>query len=161
MASLNDCINEYTTQLRKGEIQKAYKGIMTFMSGLKNYMGTKHPEYSISGLYFGYMDMTYFAFTPMELKNKKLKIAVVYLHGQNRFEVWLGGSNRKVQAEFIEMLNRKDLCYYKVSEAGPGVDSIIEMQIADQPDFEQPEELMQKIEDKTMEFANNVMAIIT
>ena len=94
MQSLNDFVKEYTKQLKKGQIQKAYKGIMKFMSGLKNNMGSNHPEYAASALYFGYMDMTYFAFTPMELKSRNLKIAVVYLHEQNRFEVLLGGSNR-------------------------------------------------------------------
>ncbi len=156
MQTMNDFINEYTTQLRKGQIQKAYKGIMTFMSGLKNSMGSKHPEYAASALYFGYMDMTYFAFTPMELKKRNLKIAVVYLHEQNRFEVWLGGCNRKVQAEYIELFKRRDIGYYKLSQARPGVDSIIEMRIVDQPDFDNTEELMLTIESKVIEFAESI-----
>jgi len=41
------------------------------------------------------MDMTYFAFTPSELKEKKLKIAIVYLHEQNRFDAWLGAVTEK------------------------------------------------------------------
>lgn len=161
MQSPNDLINEYTAQLRKGQIQKAYKVIMAFMSGLKNYMGSKHPEYAASALYSGYMDMTYFAFTPMELKERNLKIAVVYLHEQNRFEAWLGGGNRKVQAEYIELFKSKDIGYYKLSQARPGVDSIIEMQVADQLNFEQAEDLMQEIEGKTIEFANNIISILT
>ncbi len=56
-------------------MQKAYKAIMTFMSGLCTYLEKKYPEYNTSALYFGYMDMTYFAFTPPGLKGKKLKIA--------------------------------------------------------------------------------------
>ena len=74
---------------------------------------------------------------------------------------WLSGSNRKVQAEHIEMFKGKDIGYYKLSQAGPGVDSIIEMQIVDQPDFDQAEDLMQKIEGKTIEFANNIISILT
>ena len=35
MDSMNNYINEYTQQLRKGRIQKAYKGIMDFMTGQK------------------------------------------------------------------------------------------------------------------------------
>ena len=161
MQTINDYINEYTIQLRKGQIQKAYKGIMTFMSELKNYMAGRHPEYAASALYFGYMDMTYFAFTPVELKKKNLKIAVVYLHEQNRFEVWLGGSNRKVQAEYIELLRKMDIGCYKLSQTGPGVDSIIEVQIDDRPDFEHAADLMQKIEDKTIELSNNIISILT
>ena len=103
MPSLNDSIKEYTRQLQLGEIQTAYKGIMSFMSGLKTHLESRHPDHALSGLYFGYMEMTYFAFTPLELKQHGLKIAIVYLHEQNRFEVWLGGANRKVQAEYIEV----------------------------------------------------------
>jgi hypothetical protein len=80
MQSLNKSVREYTAQLQHGQIQKAYKGIMTFMSSLKTYLESCHPDHAVSGLYFGYMDMTYFAFTPLELKQRSLKIAIVYLH---------------------------------------------------------------------------------
>ena len=100
MKSMNDYINEYTNQLKKGHIQKAYKGILSFMSGLKTYLEKRHTDYTSGALYFGYMDMTYFAFTPVALKEKSLKIGVVYLHEENRFEVWLAGSNRRIQAEY-------------------------------------------------------------
>jgi len=38
MESLNKDILEYKLQLSKGQIQKAYKGIMTFMSELRSYL---------------------------------------------------------------------------------------------------------------------------
>ena len=68
MESINESIKEYATQLSKGRIQKAYKGIMTFMSELRSYLESKYPHYTAGNLYFGYMDMTYFAFTPADLK---------------------------------------------------------------------------------------------
>ena len=34
MRSLNESVREYTAKLQRGQIQKAYKGIMTFMFGL-------------------------------------------------------------------------------------------------------------------------------
>jgi len=73
MNTLNEHIREYQLQLSKGHIQKAYKGIMTFMSSLKSQLEKAHPDYFTSALYFGYMDMTYFAFTPPDLKEKKVK----------------------------------------------------------------------------------------
>ncbi len=161
MDSLNDHIREYKTQLDKGSIQKAYKGIMVFMSGLSAYLARRHPDYSVSALYYGYMDMTYFAFTPADLKNKKLKIAIVYLHEPGRFEVWLGGSNRKIQAEVIELLRHKDIGKYKLSQSLPGVDSIIEATLVNQPDFDDSEELKQQIEGKTLEFINDVRALLS
>ncbi|MGI6090769.1 MAG: DUF7000 family protein [Saccharofermentanales bacterium] len=36
---------------------------------------------------------------------------MVYLHEKNRFEVWLGGSNRKVQTEHTELFRSKDTGY--------------------------------------------------
>jgi hypothetical protein len=160
MQSLNDLVKEYTLQLRKGQIQKAYKGIITFMSGLKAYLERRHPEYTASGLYFGYMDMTYFAFTPKKLKDKNLKIAIVYLHEQNRFDVWLAGGNRKVQDEYIEQIRHKDIGSYKLSKANPGVDSIVESTIVEHPDFDNVEELMMILERNTIEFANSIIAIL-
>jgi hypothetical protein len=160
MQSLNEAIRAYTSQLRKGDIQKAYKGIMTFMTGLKTYLENKHMDFSASGLYFGYMDMTYFAFTPPELKQHSLKIAIVYLHEQNRFAAWLSGANRKVQAETIEMLKGKENLDFQLSEVSPGVDSIIEMQIVEKPDFDHPEELRQAIESKVIDFSESIKILI-
>lgn len=160
MESLNHQIKVYRTQLKKGEIQKAYKGIMTFMSGLSSYLEKKHTDFVSSGLYFGYMDMTYFAFTPSELKNKKLKIAIVYLHVEGRFEAWLGGANRKIQADYINKLKNMNLTHYKLSTVMPGVDSIIETILVEDPDFDHPDELMIQIEHKTIEFAQDIVTIL-
>ena len=160
MDSLNQCIQEYTFQLRKGQIQKAYKGIMMFMTGLSQYLQSRHPDYAVSALYFGYMDMTYFAFTPPDLKNRKLKIAMVYLHEERRFEAWLGGVNRKVQAETIDLLSQKEVGPYKRSTVSPGVDSILETILVEQPDFEQADELKEQIEAGTMKFIEDLLALV-
>ncbi len=160
MVSLNKYIQEYSILLSKGQIQKAYKGIMTFMSSLRSYLENSYLDYTVSSLYFGYMDMTYFAFTPNELRNKKLKVAIVYLHENGRFEVWLGGSNRKVQAEYIELMKHKKIGTYKLSQVLPGVDSIIESILLEKPDFDHPEELKLQIEIKTIGFINDIITML-
>lgn len=160
MRTLNDYVKEYTEQLRKGDIQKAYKGIMSFMSALKTDMERRYPEYKSSALYFGYMDMTYFAFTPEELRNRGLKIALVYLHEQNRFEVWLGGANRKIQAEYIELFKQKHSVPGKVSKVSTGVDSIIELDMLMKPDFNDPDVLTAKIEKEIIMFADKIISAL-
>lgn len=160
MKTLNESISEYTSQLQKGQIQAAYKGIMTFMSALKTHLEGRFTDYASSGIYPGYMDMTYFAFTPAELKSHNLKIAIVYLHVENRFELWLVGSNRKVQAQFIEFFKDKDFTPYTLSHVSPGVDSIIESIITEKPDFDKPDELMKIIDEKTIEFADRMLSIL-
>ena len=72
MESLQQCVKEYTELVQAGRIATAYKGIMTFMTGLERFLAAQHPECNATALYFGYMDMTYFAFTPPVLAAKKL-----------------------------------------------------------------------------------------
>ena len=159
MASLDDQIQEYQLQLRKGHIQKAYRGIMAFMSSLKSYLEKAYPDYFTSTLYFGNMDMTYIAFTSPQLKDKKLKIAIVYLHEEARFEAWLGGNNRKIQAETVSLLENQNLGKYKLSQVQPGVDSIIESILVEQPNFDMLNSLKEQIKEKTIAFINDMIAI--
>ena len=65
MESLNEYIKEYKTQLSKGNIQKAYRGIMIFMSGLKTDLEKNYLDYIVSSLYFwlyGYDLLCIYAF---------------------------------------------------------------------------------------------------
>jgi hypothetical protein len=160
MDSLNSDIREYTLLLKEGKIRNAYTGILAFMSVLKTCLEKNYPDYATGALYFGYMDMTYFAFTPFNIRDKKLKIAVVYLHEENRFEAWLGGTNRKIQAEYIALLSRKNIGKYRLSQVLPGVDSIIESILVEQPDFDHPEELKKTIEKKILEFIHDIHALL-
>lgn len=160
MESLQQCVKEYTELVQAGRIATAYKGIMTFMTGLERFLAAQHPECNATALYFGYMDMTYFAFTPPVLAAKKLKIAIVYLHDLGLFELWLGGANRKVQAEYIDLLTSRPHDGYMLSAVSPGVDSIIESRIAERPDFDQPEELMRLLERRWTGFVEDILAML-
>jgi hypothetical protein len=158
--SLNHEIKEYQRQLSKGHIQKAYAGVMAFMSSLKSYLSDKYPDHFTSSLYFGYMDMTYFAFTPRHVKDKKLKVAIVFLHEACRFDAWLAGANRKIQSKIIEQLKNQNIGDYKLSNVNPGVDSIIETVLVKKPDFDMLDILTSQIEKKTLDFIDDVTALL-
>lgn len=160
MDSLNQHIQEYRKQLRKGRIQKAYRGIMSFMLNLRSDFENKYPEHAIGSIYYGYMDMTYFAFTPAELRNKGLKIAIVYLHEKGAFEIWLAANNRKIQADYINIFNNKKVGEYTISVVSPGVDSIVEAALVTRPDFDAPEELKMQIEMGTMSFTKGIISLL-
>lgn len=161
MEPLNSHIREYTAQLGKGQIQKAYRGIMAFMSDLKSDLERHHPASATGALYIGYMDMTYFAFTPPCLRQLKLKIAIVYLHEENRFELWLAAANRQVQASVINQLSNRDIGRYALSQVQPGVDAIIASAIATHPDFDSPDELKQLIETETIKFSKEMVSLLS
>ena len=78
MQSIQEDMNELRMQLRTGALQKAYKALLGYMLDLRTHFQIRYPGYSISGLYQGYMDMTYFAIIPPSLKQRNLKIAIVF-----------------------------------------------------------------------------------
>jgi hypothetical protein len=160
MDSLHDAIKEYTRQLESGYMQKAYCGIMAFLSELKTYLERLHSDYTYSALYPGYMDMTYFAFTPSGLARRNLKIAIVFLHKTCTFEIWLAGRNRQIQAQYIALLNHTDLGTYTLSQVQPGVDSILTSVLIAKPDFDHTDELKKQIATKTEEFVKDITAIL-
>ncbi len=159
MDSLGGCIRKYKEQVNKGEIVTAYRGIMTFMKDLKVRMGKNHPGCDLSSsIYFGNMDMTYFSFTPADFKEKKLKLAIVFLHEYCRFEIWLSAQNKKIQMEYKRELADKELADLKISE-DPS-DSIIEYILTDAPDFDAPLALKRLLEDGTMAFIERMRSLI-
>lgn len=159
MYDFSEDLKEYQNQLKKGQIQRAYKGIMKFMTALASRLRGRYPDYVLSALYSGYMDMSYFSFTPSDLRARKLKIAVVYLHEENRFEVWLAGVNKKVQKETGDSLSLKVSGDYEISEMAPGTDSIIRKILISDPQMNDQELLMDELEKKVLHFIFDMQKI--
>lgn len=157
MESFHKCMDEYKKQLEKGVIKNAYKGLMEYIMGLRTHFTNKHPDYAVSGsIYYGYMDMTYFSVSPKSIKERKLKIAIVFLHEAFRFEAWLSGANRKVQKQYWELIKESGWNKYKIVSPAKGVDSIIEFILVDNPDFSDLDALTKKIEKSTLKFIKDV-----
>ena len=125
--------------------------------GLKTYLQTTYPTYTTSGsIYQGYMDMTYFSFTPESLKRRKLKIAIVFMHADVRFEIWLSGYNKKIQTEYWNVFSKSDWDTYHIVPTTKGVDSIVEYILVDTPDFSDLDMLTNHIEKGTMAFIRDI-----
>lgn len=157
MKPFHEYMGEYQRQLKTGRIQKAYRGLMEYLMGLRAYFENKHPGYSVSGsLYPGYMDMTYFAFSPESLRARKLKFAVVFIHDKCRFEIWLAGANRRIQAKHGELLKESSWKKYRMPSPGKGVDAIVEHTIVEAPDFSDLDALTKTIEKGALAFIKDV-----
>ena len=150
-------MDEYKKQLKKGNIQKVYKGLMKYIMDLRNHFKNKYPNYFVSGsIYYGYMDMTYFSFTPESLKSQKLKIAIVFNYDAFSFEVWLGGYNKQVQAKYWKLFKESDWNKYQIVSSTKDVDSIIEFILVNKPDFSNLDNLTKQIERGTLNFIKDV-----
>jgi hypothetical protein len=157
MGSLQEHMNEFRNQLEKGSIQKAYQGLMEYVMGLRTYLQKKYPEYAVSGsIYYGYMDMTYFAFTPKSLKDRKLKIAIVFVYEAFRFEVWLAGNNKAVQEKYWKSFKESGWAKYQIVPSTRGIDAIVEHVAVENPDFSDLDSLTKQIERGTLNFIEDV-----
>ncbi len=122
------------------------------MLDLRNHFKNRYPKYSISGLYQGYMDMTYFAIVPPSLKRRNLKIAIVFNYEAFRFEAWLAATNRQVQRTYCEMFGDSRWTEYRVLTPAKGVDSIVEGILAEDFDFDDLDSLTASIDKKVVQF---------
>jgi len=153
MESLNEHIIEYKRLLEKGTLQQGYKGLMTFINDLRKYLKAKYSDYLIpSSIYQGYMDITFFAFTPKSFAREKLKIIIVFNHELFRFEIWLAGQNKNIQKQYWELFQGSDWKTYHVpSHIINNKFSIVEGVLIAEPNFNDLA-LNREIEAKAIQF---------
>lgn len=158
MKSLNKAMAEYNRQLEKGTIRQAYRQLMEFMKGLRVYFYNTYPDHFVSGsIYQGFMDFTFLNFTPKKLRERKLKILVLFVHEDCSFNVWLCGANKKVQKKYWEWIKEQEWNRYIVPTSIEGKDYIIEHRLEENPDFDNLESLQDKIEKETLAFTQEVI----
>jgi hypothetical protein len=162
MKSLQENMIEYRKQLKKGAIQKAYQELMQYMLSLKNYFGIKYPDFSVSGsMYSGYMDMTYFSVFPKSLKDRDLKVAIVFNYDSFRFEVWLSGRNQQVLAKYWKLFKESGWDRYKIAAQGKWADSVLEHILVDNPDFSDLDDLTKQIDKGTLIFIKDIEGFLS
>ena len=145
MKTLNELIEGYTNHLKQGEIQTAYKGILEFLGKLRAAFIKHYPDYDVSSIYQGYMDMSYFSLSTKSLKDKGLKIAIVYLHEKGAFEVWLSARNREISKGYDSVFRGKMGDGINIFHDENNQDAIIECTLTSSPDFEEQELLQDMI----------------
>jgi hypothetical protein len=135
---------------------------MAYVRDLRSHFINSYPDYFVSSnIYYGYMDMTYFSFSPESFKRRKLKIAIVFIHNTFRFEVWLGGYNKQVQSEYWKLFKESGWNKYHVVSSIKGIDSIVEYILVDDPDFSDLDTLTREIERGTLKFINDVEGFLS
>lgn len=149
----------YRDELQKGDLQEAYRSLMEYMLSLKSGLKKSHPEYGVSStFYFGYMDMTYFALAPEDLNHLGLKIALVFLHKEFRFELWLSAANKDIQKKYWSLIKERGWNAYRLVPDLKNSDSILEYIAAYEPDFNDPQALSNQIETRLSKFIGDIQA---
>lgn len=149
-------IGEFRRQIEKGSIQKAYRGLLSYMMGLRTHFMHRFGASAVSGLYQGYLDMTYFALFPPSLQSHDLKVAIVFNYDAFRFEAWLAARNRKIQRQYWELFKDSQRPDYRVVAPAEGVDSILERDLAVDFDLNAPDDLTATIENRITAFVEDI-----
>ena len=157
MSDLSESMQVYKEQLQKGDIITAYQGLMAYFGKLRSHFQDTYPDLQVPGnIYYGYMDMTYFALIPESFKSRELKIAVVFLHREFRFEVWLAARNKKVQAQVWDQVQQSGWDRYPLTPQGKGVDAILDHILVPDPDFSDLPALTDQIDRGVLEFIQDL-----
>ena len=157
MGSFAESMEEFRRQLENGAIQEAYQGLMQYVRDLRTHFKVAYPQYPVSGsIYYGYMDMTTFSLFPESLKRRGLKVAIVFVYDSFRFEVWLSGSNRKIQSEYWALFKGSDWHKYDLSSDPKREDYVMGHILDGNPDFGDLDTLTGQIERGTLEFIKDV-----
>jgi hypothetical protein len=160
MHSISEDMNEFRRQLEKGTIRRAYGAVLSYMKRLRTFFKNNLAGSTVSGLYQGYMDMTYFALFPSSLKHHNLKIAIVFNYDAFRFEGWLAAGNRKVQRQYSELFRGSQWPEYRVVTPAKGIDSILECDLATDFDLDDPDALTASIEKATGAFIDDIESFL-
>ena len=92
MSSIKKEMEELKRQLEKGSIQKAYQALLSYMMGLRTHFMNTLAGTSVSALYQGSMDITFFTLAPSSLGVAYLKVPIVFNYKTFGFEAWLAGA---------------------------------------------------------------------
>ena len=78
------------------------------------------------------------------------------MHELFRFEAWLAGYNKQVQAKYWTLFKEINWTKYRLVPTPKGVDSILEHVLVEHPDFSDLDTLTNQIERETLGFIKDV-----
>ena len=87
---------------------------------------------------------------------RKLKVGIVFLHKEFRFDVWLFGINKNIQKKYLQLFKDSNWKKYNITSTTRNVDFIIEHVLINNPDFSNLDTLTRQIEKGTLEFIEDV-----
>lgn len=105
-----DLLSEYKELLQTTNLRECYQEFIKLFRYIRVSLEKSMPEYKFQGnIVENGMDYSYFLFTNKNLKEKGLKMAVVFVHSNFQFEVWLSGYNRNHQLKYYDLLKGKNI----------------------------------------------------
>ncbi len=138
---------------------QANNGIHGFMKSLRSHFNKYYFEdYYVGSIYNDDNTITYFPFTPKELKELKLKIAIVYNYQKEAFEIWLAAQNKQLQKKYWEIFKHSDWNKYHIPQSTADGFSIVDDVLIENPNLED-DSLTEQIESRSLQFIRDILEV--
>lgn len=158
MKNFSDYIAVYKEELKKEDIQRAYKGLLKYVMALKSNFSKKlSDKFYFGNISLGYMDFTYFPFFNDFLRDEKLRFGIVLNHKKVRFELWLMGQNVQIQKKYWNILKTSQ--WNKNQTTMPKY-SVLEVVLVEDPHFNELDKLSSTIEKEAILHTQEIIAYI-
>lgn len=132
--SINEQIAIYQKSIKENSLSETYKFLLNYMSQLQQEFSNKlSGKFSVKNVLNGYLDYTYFYFTNDLLKERKLKLGIIYNHKENYSELWLMGSVKEAQKNYWNKLKETE---WNKEETMPQW-YVISIELISNPNFEE------------------------
>lgn len=101
----HNLFDSYRTLLQSTDLQRAYQEFIRWFRYLRSQLERQMPDFRFqNGISENAMDYAYFSFSSQVLKEKNLKLVVVFVHKSFQLEVWLSGTNRSAQCRWSDRM---------------------------------------------------------
>jgi hypothetical protein len=105
--------------------------------------------------------MTYFALFSDKLRERDLKLAVVFNYETFGFEVWLAARNRKIQRRYWELFLNADYKKHRLVEPAVGIDAIVTAVLTANYSVEDEDSLATKILEGVTAFERDIVSFLS
>lgn len=94
----------YSELVKSGLLKEVFSSLFSVFSVAGKYLAQK--GFKAGELYKGSCDISFLSFSDDFLREKKLKISLAYIHGENVFVMWLLGQNREIGEKYAPLFER-------------------------------------------------------
>jgi hypothetical protein len=161
MQTTQDDMQEFRASLAQGALPRAYGALIAYMGRLGKDLKTLVPGATVSSFYQGALDISFITLHTPALKQRKLKLLVVFNYSAFRFEAWLAGVNRGAQREYCELFAKGDWPDYRVSTPAKDVHSILECDLVADVHMGDMSAMTETIETTTLAFLDDIAGFLS
>ena len=99
----------YSELVKSGLLKEVFSALFSSFSVAGKYLTQK--GFKVSDLYKGSCDISFLSFSDEFLRERKLKISLAYIHGENVFVLWLLSQNREIGESFAPLFEKSGEIY--------------------------------------------------